>query len=73
MKGAGFDFPSGGEVLAETEGSGNTTAEYVFFGGKRVAILPASGNAQYYIEDLLGSSRAMTQNNGTAGGRSLTR
>ena len=58
-------YGSGGEILAETDASGNTLNEYIFFGGKRVAILPAGGNAQYYIEDLLGSSRAMTQNNGT--------
>ncbi|MGC2891326.1 MAG: RHS repeat-associated core domain-containing protein, partial [Candidatus Acidiferrum sp.] len=58
-------YGSGGEILAETDASGNTLNEYIFFAGKRVAILPAGGNAQYYIEDLLGSSRAMTQNNGT--------
>jgi len=58
-------LPFGGEVLAETDASGNTLNEYIFFGGKRIAILPSGGNTQYYIEDLLGSSRAMTQNNGT--------
>jgi RHS repeat-associated protein len=58
-------YGSGGEILAETDGSGNTLNEYIFLGGKRIAILPSGGNAQYYIEDLLGSSRAMTQNNGT--------
>ena len=58
-------YGSGGEILAETDASGNTLNEYIFFGGKRIAILPSGGNAQYYIEDLLGSSRAMTQNNGT--------
>lgn len=58
-------YGSGGEILAETDASGNTLNEYIFFGGKRIAILPSGGSAQYYIEDLLGSSRAMTQNNGT--------
>ena len=58
-------YGSGGEILAETNASGTTLNEYIFFAGKRVAILPAGGNAQYYLEDLLGSSRAMTQNNGT--------
>jgi RHS repeat-associated protein len=58
-------YGSGGEILAETNASGTTLNEYIFFGGKRVAILPAGGNAQYYVEDLLGSSRVMTTNNGT--------
>ena len=36
-----------------------------FFGGKRVAMLPAGGNPEYYAEDFLGSSRVTTTNNGT--------
>ena len=36
-------YGSGGDILSETDASGNTIAEYVFFGGKRVAMLP--GNA----------------------------
>ena len=58
-------YGSGGEILAETDASGNTLNEYIFFGGKRIAILPSGGNAEYYVEDLLGSSRLMTTNNGT--------
>lgn len=58
-------YGSGGEILAETDASGNTLNEYIFFGGKRVAILPSGGSAEYYVEDLLGSSRLMTSNNGT--------
>ena len=58
-------YDGGSEILAETNASGNTTAEYIFFGGKRVAMLPAGGNPEYYAEDLLGSSRVTTQNNGT--------
>jgi RHS repeat-associated protein len=57
-------YGSGGEILAETDASGNTLNEYIFFGGQRVAMLPASGNAQYYVEDLLGSSRVITTNTG---------
>ena len=37
----------------------------MYFGGKRVALVPASGNALYYAEDLLGSSRVIVQSNGT--------
>jgi len=58
-------YGSGGEILAETDASGNTLNEYVFFGGKRVADVPATGSALYYAEDMLGSSRVIVQSNGT--------
>ncbi|MGC1614901.1 MAG: RHS repeat-associated core domain-containing protein, partial [Candidatus Acidiferrum sp.] len=54
-----------GGILAETNAAGTTLNEYIFFGGKRVAILPAGGNPEYYAEDFLGSSRVMIQSNGT--------
>lgn len=57
-------YGSGGDILAETDSNGNTTAEYIFFGGKRIAMLPASGNPTYYIEDLLGTSRVLTTSTG---------
>jgi len=57
-------YGAGGAVLAETDGSGNTTAEYVFIGGKRVALLPAGSTAQFYAEDMLGSTRVVTTNTG---------
>jgi RHS repeat-associated protein len=57
-------YGSGGDILAETDGSGNTTAEYIFFGGKRIAMLPASGSPLYYVEDMLGTSRVNTTNTG---------
>jgi RHS repeat-associated protein len=58
-------YGSGGDVLWETTMTGGTKAEYVYFGGKRVAMIPTSGAAQYYVEDFLGSSRVLTQNTGT--------
>jgi RHS repeat-associated protein len=58
-------YGSGGEILAETTAAGATLNEYIFFGGKRVAMLPAGGNPEYYAEDFLGSSRVTTTNNGT--------
>jgi RHS repeat-associated protein len=58
-------YGSGGDILAETDTSGNTTAEYIFFGGKRVAMLPASSTPIYYVEDMLGTSRVTTTNTGT--------
>jgi len=57
-------YGSGGEILAETNAAGATTAEYIFFGGKRIAMLPASSTPIYYVEDLLGSSRVTTTNTG---------
>ncbi len=58
-------YGSGGEILAETDAAGNTLNAYVFFGGKRVALVPATGTPLYYAEDMLGSSRVIVQSNGT--------
>ena len=53
---------AGGEVLDETDLSGNLKNEYVYFGGKRVAMRDASsGNIYYYVDDHLGSAREMVQ------------
>jgi len=57
-------YGSGDQILAETNASGTALNEYVFFGGKRIAMLPAGGNPLYYVEDLLGTSRVMTTNAG---------
>ncbi len=54
-------YTSGGEVLDETDLSGNLTSEYVFFGGARIARRDASGNVFYYLADHLGSSRVMAE------------
>ncbi|MGA8762461.1 MAG: RHS repeat-associated core domain-containing protein, partial [Candidatus Sulfotelmatobacter sp.] len=58
-------YGSGGEILSETDASGNTQNDYIFFGGKRVADVPATGSALFYAEDTLGSSRVIVQSNGT--------
>ena len=58
-------YGSGGEILAETDASGNTQNEYVYFGGRRVAMIPAGSTPLYYGQDMLGSSRVMVQYNGT--------
>ena len=60
----GPEASGGSEILAETDGSRTVTSEYVYFGGKRIAMLPAGGSPQYYVEDFLGSSRVVTQSNG---------
>ena len=58
-------YGSGGEILSETDSAGNTQNEYVFFGGKRIAMVPATGSVLFYAEDSLGSSRVVVQSNGT--------
>ena len=58
-------YGSGDEILAETDDSGNTLNEYVFFGGRRVAVLPSTGGPLYYGSDMLGTSRVMVEANGT--------
>jgi len=57
-------YGSGSEILAETDAAGNTTNEYIFFGGQRIAILAAGSTPLYYAEDFLGSSRVMVTSTG---------
>ena len=52
-------YGSGGEILSETDTAGNVQNEYVFFGGKRVALMLSNGDKRYYVEDSLGSSRVV--------------
>jgi RHS repeat-associated protein len=47
----------GGNTLAEDDGSGNLTAEYIYFGGKRIARIDLPANTvHYYLSDHLGST-----------------
>jgi RHS repeat-associated protein len=47
----------GGKTLAEGDGSGNLTAEYIYFGGNRVARVDLPANTvHYYLSDHLGST-----------------
>jgi len=58
-------YGAGTEILDESDANGNITAEYVFFGGKRVALRTvASGAITYYAEDFLGTSRVMLTSSG---------
>jgi len=50
-----------GEVLDETDATGNVTNTYYYFNGKRVAARNASSTFLYYAEDYLGSSRVIVQ------------
>jgi RHS repeat-associated protein len=45
----------GGSVLAETDTSGNTLNEYIFFGPARIARRDSSGNVYFYFGNHLGS------------------
>jgi RHS repeat-associated protein len=54
-----------GEVLAESDLSGNVTAEYIYFSGRRIARRdPASGNIYYFLSDHIGSARVVTKVSG---------
>jgi len=44
-------YGAGTEILDESDTSGNITNEYVFFGGKRVAMRNVSSGTIYYYED----------------------
>lgn len=60
-------YGSSGEVLDETDLSGNLTSEYVFFGGKRIARRDSpSNNIFYYFGDRLGTSREIVQSGQTS-------
>jgi RHS repeat-associated protein len=56
---------SGLDVLVETDATGNNPAEYIFFGGKRIARRDPDGAVLYYFADHLGSSRVVTNVTGT--------
>jgi RHS repeat-associated protein len=53
-----------GDAIAETDLSGNTISEYVFFAGRRVARLDASANVFYYFPDPQGTTRTITDATG---------
>ena len=60
-------YGAGTEILDESDQNGSLSNEYVFFGGKRIAIRNvSSGTIDYYEEDMLGSSRTMVQAGGTS-------
>jgi YD repeat-containing protein len=56
----------GGNTLAEGDGTGNLTAEYIYFGSKRVARIDLPANAvHYYLSDHLGSTSLVASAAGT--------
>jgi RHS repeat-associated protein len=57
-------YGGGTAPIAETDASGNTTDEYIFFGAQRIARRDSSGNIVYYMADHLGTSRIVTNATG---------
>jgi len=53
-----------GAPLAETNASGSTLNEYIFFAGRRIARRDSSGNVYYYFSDRLGTSKTITTSAG---------
>jgi RHS repeat-associated protein len=59
-------WSAGGNTLAEADGTGNITAEYVYFGGKRVARIDLPANTvHYYLSDHLGSTSIVASATGS--------
>jgi RHS repeat-associated protein len=58
-------FSPSGSVLAETDTSGNTLNEYIYFSAGRTARRDSSGNVYYYFGDHLGTSRVIANSSGT--------
>jgi RHS repeat-associated protein len=59
-------FSPSGSVLAETDTSGTTQNEYIYFGGNRTARRDASsGLVYYYLQDQIGTSRVIATSAGT--------
>jgi RHS repeat-associated protein len=54
-----------GLVLAETDTSGNTQNEYIYFNGGPTARRDSSGNVYYYFQDQIGTSRLIATSGGT--------
>lgn len=53
-----------GGILAETDKSGNTINEYVFFAGRTIAQRTSSGGIYYYYADALGTIHTATNATG---------
>ena len=53
-----------GNVLTETDASGNTTKEYIYFAGRQIAWRNSAGNVYYEFADHLGSTRVVTDSTG---------
>lgn len=61
-------FGTGSAPAVETDVNGNWTEEYIFFGGRRVAMRTAVGfnSVHYYFVDQIGSTNLMTNADASA-------
>ena len=50
---------SGGQILEETDVSGNLISDYVYFAGRRVGRRDASGTVYSYVTDPLGTTKGI--------------
>ena len=57
-------FGTNSAPVVETDTSGNLTAEYIFFNGKRVAMRKADSSVHYYFADQIGSANVVTNATG---------
>ena len=57
-------FGTNSAPVVETDTSGNMTAEYVFFNGKRVAMRKADNSIHHYFADQIGSANLVTNATG---------
>lgn len=57
-------YGTDGNVLSESNLSGNITDDYIFFGGQRIARVDAQGNVDYYLADSLGSAGVVADASG---------
>src|SRR6266704_6116893 len=62
-------YGMGSDPLDETDLTGSTTNasfnEYIFFGGKRIALRDYLNNVNYYFADHLGTARIVANSSGT--------
>ena len=54
-----------GQVLEETDLSGNLITDYVYFGGMRIARRNPNGTIYYFLADRLGNARVLTNSTGS--------
>ena len=54
-----------GETVSESDGSGGSVTDYIFFNHQRVARRGPTGDVHYYFSDHLGSHSVVTDANGT--------
>ena len=59
-----FHYSLNGQIIAESNGSGTITAEYVYLNGQPLAKIEGA-NTYYYHNDHLGTPQKLTDSTGT--------